>query len=83
MKLVVCREKIRGRSKTENKRIIQEFADSSMKFCEVLDYPQKNARVCASSLNNSIRHYKMSGFKAFTANNRVFLIKDTEKSKKG
>lgn len=62
---------------TANRKILAEFAESDMDCAEVLNYPQQDPYTCASSLNQSIKTYKM-GYKAIVRNRRVYLVKNTK-----
>lgn len=62
-------------SKTENRKLLEEFIDSNLACAKVECFPQKNSKVCTSSLNNSIKTYHMLGIKAIERKGQVFLIK--------
>jgi hypothetical protein len=62
-----------GRS--DNLGLLNEFADSNLVCAEVINYPHKSANCCATSLQASIRRYKMSRISCTTVNGRVILVK--------
>ena len=47
-------KKANGYRKSENQRIIEEFLESKNDCVKIEGWPQKNAMVCAASLNKSI-----------------------------
>lgn len=68
-------KKANGYRKSENQRIIEEFLESKNDCVKVEGWPQKNAMVCAASLNKSIERYKMTGATAISRDGEVYLIK--------
>lgn len=71
-------QKIPGRGvykRSENLRILEEFAESGLECAKVEDYTQKNANSCISALNNSIKLYNKNGIQAIMRGGDVFLIK--------
>lgn len=68
--------------RSDNLRILEEFADSGLECAEVKNFSQKNAEVCASSLANSIKHYGFSGIAAISRKDHVYLIRAIGSPKK-
>lgn len=68
--------------KSANLELLEEFANSNMICAEVVDYHQCNATSCASSLNHSIKRYKMNGIEAHERKGKVFLIKKSKYQQK-
>lgn len=64
-----------GWKKSENLLLLEKFIDSGLDCMKVEGWKHKNARVCSSSLANSIKRYKINGVRAFTLKDEVFLIK--------
>ena len=62
-------------SLTKNLELLEEFANSDFDCVEVTDFTQKNATTCATSLNTSIKRYRMFSIKAIQRGDRVFLIR--------
>lgn len=70
--------KIGGRgwySKSENQRILEEFAKSDLECVKVEKYSHKDAYCCASALKNSVKTYRMNNIKVMARDGEVFLIK--------
>lgn len=64
--------------KSDNLNILEEFIESGFDCVEVKNFTQKSAKICASSLANSIKHYRFSGIAAISRKNHAYLIrKDT------
>lgn len=61
-----------------NLLILEEFANSDLECARVHGYTCKNAQVCASSLNVSIKRYRMFGIRAICRKGMVFLIRVEE-----
>jgi len=70
-------EGLGGFKKTKNQKILEDFANSDMDCAEVKDFTQANAWICASSLNHSIKNFKLLNIQAISRKGRVFLIKNT------
>ena len=70
-------ENFGGFKKTKNQKILEDFVNSNMDCAEVKDFTCKTASYCATSLNISIKRYKLSGVQALSRKGRVFLIKNT------
>lgn len=62
-------------SRSDNLRILEEFANSGLDCAKVENFTHKHASSCASSLKNSIRNYKMYSIQVITSRGEVFLIK--------
>ena len=62
-------------SKSENLKILEEFVKSDMECAKIEDYPQKSAMVCISSLQGSIKRYRIAGIQAMLRNGEAYLIK--------
>ena len=62
--------------RSENRKILEEFADMNCNLVEVKDFTTKNAMYCAASLNSSIKRYKMFNLRAVSRMGRVFLLKE-------
>lgn len=67
-------------SRSDNLRILEEFANAGYEWGEVEDFTQKTAGYCASSLNLSIKRYKMFHLRAISRGNRVFLHNEIARS---
>ena len=71
-------KKLEGRysmTRCSNQILIEEFLASDMECAKIEDFTQKNAMVCAISLNKSIERFNFGGVKAISRGNEVFLIK--------
>ena len=62
--------------KSENLLILEEFQDSGLECARLEGFTQAKARYCASSLNMSIKRYKISNVRAITRKGKVYLIKE-------
>lgn len=83
MKLVACDIRKLGGVKSFYKKsanliLLEEFVNSNMNCARVDDFPQCDAKSCSSSLNASIRRYKMNGIEAHCVRNHVYLIKKSK-----
>lgn len=58
-----------------NRKILEDFIESGERCCEVVDYETAQPYTTTSSLNQSIKRYRIGGIKAVTVNKRVYLIK--------
>lgn len=65
----------------KNQKLIKEFIESDMDIAEVVDFTQKTAYTCATSLNVTIRRGKYGGIYAMVRKGRVFLIKTNKVNK--
>lgn len=63
---------------SDNYQILKEFAESDHDCMKVEGWTCKTAGYCATSLNGSIKRYKINGMFAVSRKGEVFLIK-TEK----
>lgn len=61
--------------RTDNYRILSEFAKSDLDCAEIKDFTHKKASYCASSLQRSIKIYKMASIKCVFRKGKVLLIK--------
>ena len=64
-----------GFKATRNLNILTEFIESGMDCAKIEDYTQREARYCATSLNNSIKRYHMTGVRAVMLDHEVYLVK--------
>lgn len=79
MRLVPCNDsEIKGFKPTSNFKILNEFAESDMTCAAVEEHNCKSAESCASSLNISIKRFKMVGLRAFSRKGKVYLMKTSE-----
>lgn len=62
--------------KSDNLLILEEFQNSGLECARVEGFTQACARYCATSLNNSIRRYKISNTRAIIRKGKVYLIKE-------
>lgn len=81
MKLVPYNGVVGPRYKSDNYKLLTEFAESGAEIMEVVDFKHTKAYGCASSLKNSIKCYRFAGIWAITRHNRVFLIRTDNKKK--
>lgn len=65
-------------TKTKNFKILTEFIDSGMECAKVEGWSNKYAHYCSSSLQQSIKWFKMNNVRAITRNGEVFLIRTDE-----
>ena len=65
--------------KSDNFKILNEFAESEHTCVMIEDYTQKNAMCCAASLNTSIKRYHMTGIRAISRKDKVYLIRVNNK----
>lgn len=72
-------EKIRPEmyKKSKNLLILEEFQNSGLECARVEGFTQANAGYCASSLNLSIKHYKIYNIRAISRKGKVYLIKES------
>lgn len=78
MKLVKCDiNKVGGMlyKKSCNLKILEEFVESGMECAKVEGWNHSNASVCVTSLNLSIKRYKIGGIHAITRKGEVYLVK--------
>lgn len=78
MKLVPC-EKIHLKTyvrNSDNFETIMEFKDSELECAKVEGYPHVSAKICATSLRNTIKNYKIRGIKVSYRGDEVYLIKE-------
>lgn len=61
--------------RTDNYRILSEFAKSDLDCAEIKDFTQKKASYCATSLQRSIKIYKMASIECVFRKGKVLLIK--------
>ena len=81
MKLIPYNGVVGPRYKSDNYKLLTEFAESGAEIMEVVDFKHSEAYGCTSSLKNSIKCYRFAGIWEVTRHNRVFLIR-TDKKKK-
>lgn len=62
--------------KTDNLKILEEFASSGLDCAKVDEFSNKSAFSCANSLNHSIKRYKFAGIHAISRRGNVYLIKE-------
>lgn len=62
--------------RSENLMILEEFQNSGLECAKVERFTQACARYCATSLNNSIKRYKISNTRAIIRKGKVYLIKE-------
>lgn len=68
--------KVVRHEKYGNFNILTDFIESGNECCEVVDFPQKNAKSCAASLSSSAKHFRLGHVvKAAYRGNRVFLLR--------
>lgn len=79
MKLVkVDRESVRRTMPKTNVRLmIEEFIDSGNEICEIIfvNGEYRDARVCASTWNTSIRRYGFNTVRAFSKDGHAYIEK--------
>lgn len=68
----------RGYQRSDNLKLLEGFAESGLECAKVEDWTQKNAFICAGSLQHSIKRYRMNNLRCVTRSGEVFLIR-TEK----
>lgn len=61
--------------RSDNQKLLEEFANSDLDCAEVKDFTQKNSLTCSSSLNLSARRYGILNVRAISRKGRVFLIR--------
>lgn len=79
MKLVPYNGVVGPRYKSDNYKLLTEFAESGAEIMEVVDFKHSEAYGCTSSLKKSIERYRFAGIWAITRQNRVFLIRTDNK----
>lgn len=80
MKLIpydVTKLNVNGYKMSDNYRLLDEFRNSDLTCAEVKDFTHRDAPVCAGSINQSIKRYKIGNVHAICRKGRVFLIKTT------
>lgn len=79
MKLVpydIKKLEVKGYKKCSNQKVIDEFLNSEAECVEVVDYPHKNAWVCASTMRASVNRMHLSdSVRVIMNNGRVFMVK--------
>lgn len=80
MKLVPydAKEIIKGYKLCKNQRLIQEFLNSGLDCAKLEDFPQKDAKGCASSLSISLKRMGINNVKVCSRKGNVFLLKIDE-----
>lgn len=73
--IMVPYEKTKLSSKSDNFKVISEFLDGDYDCVELVDYPQKCANYCQTSLNASIKKYRFVGVKVMVRGEHVYLVK--------
>lgn len=67
--------------RTKYFEIIQEFLDSDMIMCEIVDFDCKNAGACAYSMRKALNRMHVLQVESFACDNRVFIRKIKEVKK--
>ena len=62
--------------RSDNLKILEEFAKSGLDCARIEGWTQKNATTCVESLRNSIRHYHMNGITVSERKGKVYLIRE-------
>lgn len=79
MKMIPCERNDvpngRIRKYSENFKILTEFVEGNHECAELLEFTQKNAKNCQTSLLASIRRYRFPTVGVMTREERVFLYK--------
>lgn len=82
MRLVKCDREVIGNlksKKSDNYKLLVEFTENGIDCAEVVDFTQKNAKSCATSLVNSIKRFRIHGVKCIQRKEKVYLIKIDDK----
>lgn len=66
---------IRSYAKSNNLKMLEEFANSNYDCVKVEDYPHKTATGCYTSFCKSIKRFNMTGIKVCIRGGDVFLVK--------
>lgn len=66
---------INGYVKSNNLKILEEFANSNHECVKVEDYSHKTPTGCYTSLFKSIKTYNMTGIRVCIRGKDVFLVK--------
>lgn len=61
-------------NKTENLRIIEEFAETGISCAKIIDFPQERSNVAANSLNNSAKRYGYNHIQFLSRKKELFVI---------
>ena len=60
---------------SDNLKLLDDFAKSNVDCARVVDHNWADAKSGASSLRNSIKHYKYGGVKIAVRKEEIYLIK--------
>lgn len=63
--------------RSDNFKLLSEFAESGMDCAKVEGYPHKNAESCAVSLRRAISTYRMYTIGVTVRNGNVYLIRNS------
>jgi hypothetical protein len=61
--------------KSDNFKLLFDFQNSDLDCAKVLDYTQKNAAICQTSLMASIKRYHFNNIFVIVRKENVYLIK--------
>lgn len=62
-------------SRSENRKILEEFMNSGLDCAKVENFTQKSASTCSSSLALSIKRYHYTSIQAVKRGDEVFLVR--------
>lgn len=55
--------------------ILEDFKDSDIEVAKLTDWNYASAKTGANTFNQSIKHYKIAGVRAFARNNEIYLVR--------
>lgn len=55
--------------------VIEDFKNSDIEVAKLVDWKYASAKTGANTLNQSIKHYKIAGVRAFQKNGEIYLVR--------
>lgn len=69
------KEKLNMYKRTKQLKFIDEFIESDMDCTKVVNYTNKDAKSCVTSLATAIKYFHKNGIRAIMRDNEVYLVK--------
>ena len=54
---------------------LEDFKESGIEVAKLVDWSYVSAKTGANTLNQSIKHYRIAGIRAFQKNGEIFLVR--------
>lgn len=64
---------------SENRRILEAFAESGEEWAELVEFSQTSAKICQTSLMTSAKRYHLYSIRVHYSKGRVFLHNESIK----